>query len=134
MSDSFFFNATTFLSSLVPSYVSHSLLLVFLLLALWLFFSSRVVLRGERPSEVVSDRAFRYVRHPMYLAAILGYFAAAFYSFSLASLALLVPIYTASYEEKLLEVKFGDKYKAYEQKMGKWLPKIRKTKAENRLV
>ena len=128
VTDSFFLNATTFLSSYVPDYIRHIVLVVLVIMAFSLFLSSRVVIRGERPSEVVSDRAFRYVRHPMYLAAILGYFAAAFSSLSLASLTLLVPIfifynYIATYEERLLEAKFGEKYKEYERKTGKWVPR-----------
>jgi len=128
MTDSSFLNATTFLSSYVPDYIRHIVLVVLVIMAVSLFLSSRVVIRGERPSEVVSDRAFRYVRHPMYLAAILGYFAAAFSSLSLASLTLLVPIfifynYIATYEERLLEAKFGEKYKEYERKTGKWVPR-----------
>jgi len=129
ITDSFFWNATTFLSIYVPDFMRHIVLVVLVIMAVLLFLSSRVVIRGERPSGVVTDRAFRYVRHPMYLGAILGYLGAAFSSLSLASLALLVPIfifynYIASYEERLLEAKFGEKYKEYERQTGKWLPRI----------
>jgi len=130
VSDSFFLNATTFLSDYVPDYIRHVVLAVLVVVAISLFLSSRVVIRGERPNEVVTDRAFRYVRHPMYLGAILGYFAAAFSSLSLVSLVMIIPIflfynYIASYEEKLLEAKFGEKYKTYKQKTGKWLPRVK---------
>jgi len=128
--DSFFLHATTFLSSYVPEYIGRLVLVFLVVAAVYLFFSSRVVIRGERPNYVVTNRVFRYVRHPMYLAAILGYFAAAFSSLSLASLGLIVIIfifydYIASYEERLLEIKFGTKYVEYRQRTGKWLPKIR---------
>jgi protein-S-isoprenylcysteine O-methyltransferase Ste14 len=129
VTDSFFLHATTFLSSHVPNYICNIIMILLVALALWLFFSSRVVIRGERPSELVTSRAFRYVRHPLYLAAMFGYLAAAISSLSLASLALLVPIfifynYIATYEERLLEIKFGERYKAYEKRTGKWLPRI----------
>ena len=123
VSDSFFLNATTFLSSYVPTYVTRFLLAVFVGAAFVLFFSSRRVIRGERPSDVVTTGVFRWVRHPMYLGAILGYLGAAISSLSLASL-ILIPFifafynYIASYEEKLLEVKFGEKYKEYERDTG----------------
>ena len=128
--DSFYLHATTFLSSYVPEYISRLVLVVLVAAAVYLFFSSRVVIRGERPNYVVTNRAFKHVRHPMYLAAILGYLAAAFSSLSLASLGLIVIVfifydYIATYEEKLLETKFGTKYMEYKQRTGKWLPKIR---------
>jgi protein-S-isoprenylcysteine O-methyltransferase Ste14 len=31
--------------------------------------------------------------------------------------------YIAGYEEKLLETKFGDSYREYERRTGKWLPR-----------
>ncbi len=48
---------------------------------------------------------------------------------SLFSLALLIPVfifynYIATYEEKLLEEKFGAAYRDYKKRTGKWLPKI----------
>jgi len=130
VTDTYFLNATTFLSNDVPETIRHTVVALFAAMAFLLFFSSRVVIRGERSTEVVTNRAFRYVRHPIYLAAMFGYFAAAFSSLSLVSLALLVPIfilynYLATYEEKLLEMKFGAKYREYEEKTGKWLPKVR---------
>ena len=48
---------------------------------------------------------------------------------SLFSLSLLVVIfvfynYIASYEEKLLDQRFGEPYKVYKKKTGKWVPRI----------
>jgi protein-S-isoprenylcysteine O-methyltransferase Ste14 len=130
VTDSFFWHATTFLSIYVPYYVNRIVLVVLVAAALYLFYSSRVVIRRDRPTEVITTGPYRYMRHPMYLAAILGYLAAAFSSVSIVSLALILPIFVfydhiASYEEKLLEQKFGQDYKTYEAKTGKWLPKIR---------
>jgi len=31
--------------------------------------------------------------------------------------------YLASYEEKLLETKFGESYRIYKEKTGKWMPR-----------
>jgi protein-S-isoprenylcysteine O-methyltransferase Ste14 len=50
---------------------------------------------------------------------------------SLFSLVLLVGIfifhnYIASYEEKLLEGRFGEEYRSYKKKTGKWVPRIGK--------
>jgi len=57
VSDSFFLNMTTFLSSYVSGYVRDIVLVVLVIVAVSLFLSSRVVIRGERPSEMVTDRA-----------------------------------------------------------------------------
>jgi protein-S-isoprenylcysteine O-methyltransferase Ste14 len=32
--------------------------------------------------------------------------------------------YLASHEEKLLEAKFGESYRSYQEKTGKWLPRM----------
>jgi protein-S-isoprenylcysteine O-methyltransferase Ste14 len=128
--DSFFFHWSTFLSGHVPNPIRMALLGLALLAALLLVRSGHVVLSGkERPNYVVDTGAFRYVRHPLYLAAILTYLGMAISSFSLLSFLLLIPIfifynYIASYEEKLLEAKLGEDYRKYESRTGKWLPRI----------
>jgi len=73
--------------------------------------------------------AFRYVRHPLYLASILFYLGLSISTGSLISLALLAVMcifynYIAGYEEKLLEKKFGEGYIRYKKRTGKWVPKI----------
>ncbi len=65
----------------------------------------------------------------MYLGSILCYLGLAVATASLVSLALWVMIclfynYLASYEEKLLEAEFGEKYRIYRENTGKWLPKL----------
>jgi protein-S-isoprenylcysteine O-methyltransferase Ste14 len=77
----------------------------------------------------VSTGVFKYVRHPLYLASILFYLGLAVSTASLISLGLWVIIcifynYLASYEEKLLESKFGENYRIYKGNTGKWLPKL----------
>jgi protein-S-isoprenylcysteine O-methyltransferase Ste14 len=78
---------------------------------------------------VVSTGAFRHVRHPLYLASILSYLGLSVSTISLFSLALFVVIfvfynYIASYEEKLLDKRFGEGYTRYKERTGKWLPRI----------
>ena len=65
----------------------------------------------------------------MYLASILSYLGLSVSTISLFSLALLVVIfvfynYIASYEEKLLNKRFGEGYARYKERTGKWLPRI----------
>jgi protein-S-isoprenylcysteine O-methyltransferase Ste14 len=128
--DSFFLHWSTFLKHWVPESVRMGLLGLALLFALILLGTGHGVMTGkERPNHVVDTGPFRYVRHPIYLAALLGYVGTAISSLSLFSFALLIPVfifygYIAGYEEKLLEGKFGDAYREYERKTGKWLPRV----------
>jgi protein-S-isoprenylcysteine O-methyltransferase Ste14 len=80
---------------------------------------------------VVDTGAFYYVRHPIYLAALLAYIGTTLSSMSLFSFGLLIPIfvfynYIANYEEKLLEARFGYAYLEYKRRTGKWLPRVRR--------
>jgi protein-S-isoprenylcysteine O-methyltransferase Ste14 len=128
--DSFFLRASTFLSMEVPLYVRLILLGLAILCAVYLARSGHaVVSHHERPERVVSTGAFRYVRHPLYLASLLFYLGLAVSTASLFSFALLVLIfffydYFASYEEKRLLEKYWTEYRDYRKRTGKWIPKI----------
>jgi protein-S-isoprenylcysteine O-methyltransferase Ste14 len=130
--DSFFLRKSTFLTNYVPLYIRLAVLGFSLITATCLFRSGHVVVSHEqRFKSVVTTGAFRHVRHPLYLASILTYFGLTVSTLSLFSLAIFVGIfifynYIASYEEGLLEAKFGEEYREYKNKTGKWLPKIGK--------
>jgi protein-S-isoprenylcysteine O-methyltransferase Ste14 len=129
--DSFFLHKSTFVSEYVPLSVRLVFLAFALILAVYLSASGHVVVaHGERPASVVSTGAFRHVRHPLYLAAILFYLGLALSTASLVSLALLVIIflfynYIAGYEERLMEIKFRENYVIYKNRTGKWVPRRR---------
>lgn len=126
--DSFVLHRSTFLASSIPLVVRLIFLATALVAAFFLFKSGHVVVTGDqRPTDVVSSGAFRYVRHPLYSGSILVYFGLTISTASLFCLALLVVIvlfynYIAGYEEKLLEVKFGQAYIAYQKNTAKWIP------------
>jgi len=128
--DSFFLGKSTFLSNYVPLYIRLVILGLALISAAYLFMSGHVVVSHEqRPTGVVSTGAFGYVRHPLYLGGILFYIGLSVSTASLFSLSLVVVIfvfynYIAGYEEKLLERRFGEPYKVYKKKTGKWVPII----------
>jgi len=133
VADSFFLRVSIFLSAFIPLAIRLLVLSCALGTAVYLFKSGHVVVsHGERPTGVVSTGAFRYVRHPLYLGCILFYLGLAVSTASLLALALLVLIgifynYLASYEERLLEMKFGEEYRQYKNETGKWLPGISRT-------
>jgi protein-S-isoprenylcysteine O-methyltransferase Ste14 len=129
--DSFFLHKSTFLSDYLPLYVRLVILVLTLVTGMFLFGSGHVVVsHDQRPNTVIATGAFRYVRHPLYLSSILVYFGLTVSTLSLFSFALLVGIwifhnYIAGYEERLLEAKFGEDYRRYKQRTGKWVPRIR---------
>ncbi len=128
--DSFFLYKSNFVSDYVPLSIRLVLLALALISGVYLFMSAHVVVsHEERPATVVSTGAFRYVRHPLYLAAILFYLGLTVSTASVFSLALLVIIflfynYIAGYEERLMEIKFGEEYVGYKKRTGKWVPRI----------
>jgi protein-S-isoprenylcysteine O-methyltransferase Ste14 len=128
--DSFFLKVTTSLTVYVSSIIRLIVALVVVIASLYLLMASHKVVTGEhRPQRVISDGVFRYIRHPLYMSAILFYVALIATTLSIISFAFWILIfvfynYLASYEEKLMELKFGEEYVAYRQKTGKWLPRI----------
>jgi protein-S-isoprenylcysteine O-methyltransferase Ste14 len=128
--DSFFVQKSTFVSDYIPLPVRLVVLGLTLITAVYLFMSGHVVVaHEERPTSVISRGAFRYVRHPLYLGALLFYLGLTVSTASLFSLALLVAIflfynYIAGYEERLMEIKFEEGYGSYRERTGKWVPKM----------
>lgn len=112
-------------------YIRLVLAAIVLAIAASLARSGHVVVNPEwRKAGVVSTGAFRYVRHPLYLASVLFYLSLAVATASLLSLLLSVGIavfynHIASYEERELEAKYPEEYSKYREKTGKWLPLIR---------
>jgi len=133
--DSFFLHLSTFLSAYVPLFIRLAILGIMFITAIYLFRSAHVVVdREHKPDGVITSGAFKQVRHPLYLASILTYLGLSISTFSLLSLALFMGIfifynYLASYEEKLLEEKFGEEYIKYKQRTGKWVPRISRNKS-----
>ena len=128
--DSFFLHISTLLSGYAPLYIRLVILGFTLAGAMYLFRSGHVVVSHEqRANSVVATGAFGYVRHPLYLASILTYLGLTVSTGSLFCLALLVVIfifynYIASYEEEFLETKYGEEYRKYKMRTGKWMPRI----------
>jgi len=132
IADSFFLRKSTFLSDDIPLYIRLVFLALALVTAAYLSISGHdAVGREQRGTKVVSSGAFRYVRHPLYMACLLFYLGLAVSTASIFSLAFFVVIflfynYIASFEERVLDEKFGEEYKKYKKRTGKWIPEIGK--------
>ena len=133
--DSFFLKKSTFLSGYVPLYFRLVLMTLAMIIAVYLAKAGHAVVNHEhRPPGLVSKGAFRYVRHPLYLASLLFYFGLAVSTTCLFSFGLLLVIflfydYIAGYEENVLEVKYGEDYLDYKKSTGKWIPRLKSMRA-----
>jgi len=75
----------------------------------------------------VTDGPYRRTRNPLYLAGLGVYLGVAFFINGLAPFLLLVPLAALLHwgivlrEERYLTTKFGEKYRAYETQVRRWL-------------
>jgi protein-S-isoprenylcysteine O-methyltransferase Ste14 len=102
--------------------------------ALWCIATFAFVGRGtpapfDPPRRLVSRGPYRYVRNPMYLGATIALGGGALFYESkaligyAAGFVLLMHVFVVLYEEPTLRAAFGDDYKAYCRRVGRWLPK-----------
>ncbi|MGA2531570.1 MAG: methyltransferase [Candidatus Aminicenantales bacterium] len=130
VADSFFLHRSTFLARRVPLAV-RLVLLALAMFTTWFLFKSAAALihHGQRQDHVLATGAFRHVRHPLYLGVLLVYLGmtiatASLYSLAVCAVILLFYNYIAGYEEKLMDGWFGEAYKSYKKRTGRWLPKF----------
>jgi len=85
-------------------------------------------IKREKP-ELIHEKVYDYIRHPMYLGALLFYLGVSVIMYSVPLFILFVVIFLfynfiVKYEEKLLLDKFGDSYALYMKKVRRWIPRI----------
>ena len=80
--------------------------------------------------KVVATGPYRWVRNPMYIAVLAVILGEAWLFTSLALVAytvivaLIVHTFVVVYEEPRLTDQFGDSYVAYQQQVGRWIPRL----------
>ncbi|MGD9395356.1 MAG: isoprenylcysteine carboxylmethyltransferase family protein [Candidatus Thorarchaeota archaeon] len=87
-------------------------------------------MRTDRKAELVTDGIYSRIRHPLYLATLMVFFALALiYPFpSVIVFSLCMILYTmigAYFEERKLVLHYGDDYLEYKKSAGFILPKLR---------
>lgn len=84
----------------------------------------------KRDHELVTEGPYQWVRHPLYTTGItlflaLGLMEASWLVLSAAAVAaVLVQVLVMPAEERALVGKFGDRYRAYANRTGRWLPRL----------
>ena len=83
----------------------------------------------DAPRRFVAVGPYRWVRNPIYIAALLVVVGEAWLFLSLplllyaGGLAVGVHLFVIGYEEPTLRRRFGDEYTAYQRNVGRWLPR-----------
>lgn len=83
----------------------------------------------KEEQEVIHNKIYNKVRHPMYLGALLFYLGISILMFSLPLFAMFIIIFLfynfiAKHEEKLLLNQFGNDYGDYMKRVKRWIPKF----------
>ena len=90
----------------------------------------------DPPKILVAEGLYRFVRNPMYLGALLILLGHVLWFQSLrlllyaAALTALFHLFVVFFEEPLLRRKFGECYKAYCQKVPRWIPSVGRSDEE----
>ena len=128
--DSFIFKYSIQFLKIVPLYINLPVSIIVLILSFYLARTSLKIVFGERrdPPEVITKGVFGWVRHPVYLSALLLYIGLIISTLSIFSFLFWIIIfifynYIASHEEKILTAFFGTDYKDYMKKVPRWIPK-----------
>jgi protein-S-isoprenylcysteine O-methyltransferase Ste14 len=107
-------------------------------LYLWCVRMFAVVGRGtpgpwDAPRRVVTTGPYRWMRNPIYLAALLVVLGEAWLFLSVplliyaAAMAAVFQLFVIGYEERALRRRFGDAYLEYRRRVPRWLPRLRIT-------
>jgi protein-S-isoprenylcysteine O-methyltransferase Ste14 len=130
--DSFLFKGTTMLAAVVPLSVRLAAAGLVLALAVYLVEKGHRVISDDSLGDrrVIKDGAFARLRHPLYGGSLLFYLSLFLTTLSLAALAVwfLAAVFynvIAGYEERMLLAKYRDEYRRYQQKVPRWLPRLR---------
>jgi len=133
ITDTFFFQYSTFLNQYVPLGVKIPLGVVLLVLSGYLARTGLSLVFGEERKKpgVIRKSVFNVVRHPVYLSEILLYLGLLMLSISLAATMVWVIAigflhYISRYEERLLLARFGKEYELYMREVPMWVPRLRK--------
>ena len=128
--DSFFLQSSRFLTERIPLLPRLLIMGLLIIPAIWICGQSHKSMdRLRNMNRLITNGVYRYIRHPLYLSCLMVYSGLAVSTLSAGALFVWIGIflfydYIASYEEKILSAKFGNAYRLYMNKTGKWLPRF----------
>ena len=129
ITDSFLFHYSVFVARYIPVYVRLPVGIIVLIFSALLALSAHKAVFGEavKKPNVITDKVFSLVRHPMYLGSWLFFVGLMITTLSLASAVVSIVIFVfyyrvAKYEEKLLLEKFGIEYQKYKARVPMLFP------------
>lgn len=115
----------------IPVWLYTSIGVIILLSGFYYARNSMRMIFGKKQDkpQVVDQKVYKKVRHPMYLGALLFYLGMAIIMYSLPLFIMFLIIflfynYIARHEEKLLLNRFGNDYKEYMKTTRRWIPKL----------
>jgi protein-S-isoprenylcysteine O-methyltransferase Ste14 len=84
----------------------------------------------RREHSLVTTGPYRWVRHPFYLANALGMLGASlatanWFFVAVGACGLILLFFRTRIEEKNLVARFGDEYRNYMRRVGRFLPRLR---------
>lgn len=109
-----------------------------ILLGFWATFIQYKIGEGtpapDAPTQrLVTAGPYGYIRNPIVLGQIIAYVGFGFYFNSLSFIVIVMPLvvsihicYLKLVEEKELEIRFGEEYKRYKQKVSMFVPKLKR--------
>ena len=131
ITDSFFVKYSTQFSEYAPLYIRIPMAILILIIAGYLAKKGLTAVFAEVREKpiVIRNGVFSFVRHPIYLGAILFYLSLLAVFFSTVALfvwvvIILFYIYLCKHEEKLLIEKFGSDYEQYKLETPMLLPRL----------
>jgi len=117
-----------------PQVAGMILVTIGTLIALWCVLTFVFIGKGtpapfDPPRKLVIRGPYRFVRNPMYIGAGMTLAGAALFYESLSILIytvlffLITQLFVVLYEEPTLRRTFGDDYRAYCRRVGRWMPR-----------
>jgi protein-S-isoprenylcysteine O-methyltransferase Ste14 len=129
--DYFFLGWSTVFRRLIPYNLRLPISLIFIFIGFYLSLTGIRTVFGTYSKEprMITSGLFSYMRHPVYLGALLIFFGLFFFFLSPLSFLALIPAlilynWLAEDEETRMIKVFGENYKEYMRKTPKWFPKI----------
>ncbi|NOQ25689.1 MAG: hypothetical protein GQ564_10050 [Bacteroidales bacterium] len=105
--------------------------IIILITGFYLAFKSMKLVFGtkRKQAEVIRDKVYDKIRHPMYLGALLFYLGITILMYSIPLFITFIVIFIfynfiAKYEERLLIKRFGEDYANYMKRVRRWIPKF----------